>query len=389
MNLARPARQIVVVAGTNGKGTCVAALYRLLLRAGISAGTYTSPHLLAFNERVSLNGHNASDEALCAAFRRIEAARGEISLTYFEFATLAALLLMEAEDLDVAILEVGLGGRLDAVNLVDADLAVVTSIALDHQEWLGSDLTAIAREKFAVGRPGKPLVVGDMPAEIDVEALAREQRAELVRLGVDFNLSSDGVFSTGPRDEREPVTYTNLKWGELPQASIACALAAWQYLRLPEEVGFVPQALADLDVPGRFQSLPLRDKTLLLDVAHNPAAAQHLAAKLRGYCAGRSVTTVFSVMADKDIGGIIAPLKPIVDRWLLPALGDVPRAANPAEIMPLLDNARMTESVDTAMTLALSGAGDLVLVCGSFYTVAKALAWRREETGGAEQGCSQ
>lgn len=373
LGLGRPASQVVVVAGTNGKGSCVAALYQLLLSAGLRAAAYTSPHLLTFNERISINGQNVSDGELCEAFQRIESCRGDVSLTYFEFTTLAALLLMEVSSLDVAILEVGLGGRLDAVNIVDADVAVVTSIALDHQDWLGCDLNGIAREKLAVGRPGKPVILGDIPPSVEIDAHCP---GTPLRYAVDFHLDADNGFRSAAGNLAE------IRWGTLPRTSIACALEAWQHLRLPPDVVFDATSLADLPVAGRFQIVAAAGNTLVLDVAHNPAAAVHLAANIRNSFGDISVTAVFAAMADKDIAGIIEPLKPLVKTWLLPELPGVKRAAAPAQILPWLSEpptaaALLVDSVEEALTLATAVTDKVVLVCGSFFTVAPALQWLR------------
>ncbi len=380
--LRKPAGKVVSIAGTNGKGSCVAALYGLLLNAGLRVAAYTSPHLVAFNERISINGSDAEDQAICDAFERIENSRGAVSLTYFEFATLAALLLMESEELDVAILEVGLGGRLDAVNLVDADIAVVTSIALDHQDWLGSDLNGIAGEKIAIGRAGKPLIFGEAPAEVDVVKLCSQQGVRLLKMEEDFSLSADGSFRSKSSAGLQPL-HDRLNWGSLPPTSVACALEACQQLQLPEALRLRPDVLSEQAVPGRFQELQARGKCLVLDVAHNPAAAEYLAQKLAGRFADTPLTAVFAVMADKDIEGIVAPLKPLVQKWLLPGLKDVPRAAEPAEILPFLYNAQPVGSVCAALDLALSDNGcGAIVVCGSFFTVGQALEWLR--AGGIE-----
>ena len=192
----RPAKKVVNVAGTNGKGSCIAVLDAVLRQAGLTTGTYTSPHLIRFNERITLNGQQASDQQLCDVFELVEAAREKaaVSLTYFEFTTLAALELIRQAEVDVALLEIGLGGRLDAVNIVDPDIAIVTSVALDHQDWLGSDIDFIGHEKGAIGRPGKPLIYGDTNPVAGVLDEAGEISAQLLRNGVEFCLA-DGIFS--------------------------------------------------------------------------------------------------------------------------------------------------------------------------------------------------
>ncbi|TNE75445.1 MAG: bifunctional folylpolyglutamate synthase/dihydrofolate synthase [Gammaproteobacteria bacterium] len=355
------ARTLVTVAGTNGKGSCVAALQALLMSAGYRVGSYTSPHLIDYNERIVIQGQQVDDEAICDAFERIERARGETSLTYFEFGTLAALLLMSEADLDVAILEVGLGGRLDAVNVVDADIAIVTGIALDHRDWLGDDLDHIGAEKAAIARPGKPLLCGDPAPVAGIVAEADRIGATLLVNGRDFSLGQ----------------YRGIPENHLPPNSLACALQAMVLIS-----GLVPDAidtsaLSGLCVTGRFQQLQVGSVPVILDVAHNPQAAEFLGKRLEAY-SGRLIAVV-GMMADKDLRGSLQPLVPLVKSWCFCDIPQQPRAVAAGNLQSLLYNAGAAPGRDVfccpspqaafEKAVALAEEGDTVVVFGSFFTV--------------------
>ncbi|KKK73791.1 hypothetical protein LCGC14_2890280, partial [marine sediment metagenome] len=260
-----PGKKVITVAGTNGKGSCVAALESILLAAGYRVGSYTSPHFIDYNERICLNGQSVSDQTICAAFERIESVCGDTSLTYFEFGTLAALLIMDQAELDIVVLEVGLGGRLDAVNLIDADIAIVTSLALDHQDWLGDDLNQIAAEKAAISRSGRPLIYGDVTPVPGLLVAAGEIGAQLWLNGRDFSLSEVNEASNT----------------SLPQNSVACAVQAVKLLDLRIADTIIEQGLQAVNLLGRFQQIDLEGVRLILDVAHNPQATELLAQRLR------------------------------------------------------------------------------------------------------------
>lgn len=362
-----PAKTIVTVAGTNGKGSCVAVLQALLTTAGYRVASYTSPHLINYRERIVIDGQCVSDEAICESFEQIERARGRTSLTYFEFGTLAALLLMARVELDVAILEVGLGGRLDAVNILDADIAIVTGVALDHQEWLGDDLNQIAGEKAAIARPGKPLICGDSNPVVGLTGTVERIGATLMINGRDFSASQFAPLPEVP----------------LPPASIACALQATALITglRPPEVN--TDAIGHVVVPGRFQKMMIDGVPVVLDVAHNPQAAILLADRLSS--ASGHLLAVVGIMADKDIANILAPLRSLVKNWYFCSIPGQPRAADGGMLLSMLYNASEPLTIKTSICSSpLSGLesalvdaapGDQVVVFGSFFTVGPILDW--------------
>jgi dihydrofolate synthase/folylpolyglutamate synthase len=358
------------------------AVPALLRSAGYRVGAYTSPHLLRYNERVRIDGREASDQALCEAFETVDRVRGSTRLTYFEFGTLAALVLFAAAKLDVAILEVGLGGRLDAVNCVDADVAVVTAIGLDHTDWLGADRASIAREKAGIFRPGRPAVCSGRDPPRALLASARDLGAPLYVLGRDFwheVQAPDRWTWKGPRH-----TFSDLPMPKLAGAfQLDNAAGALMALTLVED-GFawtreaLAEGLRSVELAGRFQILPgaaLR----ILDVAHNPQAADLLARTLRELpSAGRTVA-VFSMLADKDLTGVVGAMSGVVDRWYVAQL-DVERAA-PRERLAAAVAAQarapleLCDTVHAAYRQAVSEAreGDRIVAFGSFHTVAEVL----------------
>jgi len=386
LKFTRPARQTITIAGTNGKGSAVAIMEAILLRKGCRVGAYTSPHLLRYNERVRIDGQPVSDDALCQAFAAIEAARGTISLSYFEFGTLAALLLFQQAGLDVALLEVGLGGRLDAVNIVDADVGIITSIALDHESWLGNSREQIALEKAGIARAGRPLICADddMPATLlpQLKALGAVPcvlgSAEFSYQLIDEKLTLHCLDNSGERH-----TFSDLPLPRVPLPSALCAVQA--LLALGESITeqSVQEVFGRTSLAGRLQQLPYQQKNIVLDVAHNPAAAQLLVQNLRAYKPG-SLHALFSVMADKDIAGIVAPLRHLVGHWHIAALPNVARAARPADIVDVVQNCKSDSAqvstyndVAAAMAgvLAQMQSGDTLLGFGSFFTVAEVLAF--------------
>lgn len=381
-NLAiRPARTVITVAGTNGKGSSVALLESVLRAAGLRVGAYTSPHLLRYNERVQIDGEAVSDEALCEAFARIDEARGGISLTYFEFGTLAALDIFARSRLDVAILEVGMGGRLDAVNLVDADVALVTSVAIDHSDWLGTDRESIAREKAGIFRAGRPAVYSEPEVPSSLLEYARSIEAPLYRLGHEFGYERRGDTWNwwGARWCFDGLPLPALT-GAVQVQNAAGALAALECLgdRFPVDREHLCRGLVSATQPGRFQVIP-GTVPQILDVAHNPQAAGELAASLRAAPAAGRTHAVFAALADKDIAGVIAPLMDQVDRWHIAGL-DTPRGGGVEALAAALSGAGVQAvaaygSVAKARKGALDEAvpGDRVVIFGSFHTVAEAL----------------
>lgn len=383
-----PGKKVITVAGTNGKGSCIAALESILLAAGYRVGSYTSPHFIDYNERICLNGQSVSDQTICAAFERIESVCGDTSLTYFEFGTLAALLIMDQADLDVVVLEVGLGGRLDAVNLIDADIAIVTSLALDHQDWLGDDLNQIAAEKAAISRSGRPLIYGDVTPVPGLLAAAGEIGAQLWLNGRDFSRTEFNVSANTT----------------LPPCSVACAVQAVRLIDTSLPDATIEQGLQAVNLLGRFQQIDLEGVRLILDVAHNPQATELLAQRLLSQglrtqklpSVDQKIIAVCGIMADKDIPAMFLPLVPLVKDWFFCDIPSQPRAANARKLSTLLYNVNGSNEVNVvertspvaALQAALANAniGDSVVVFGSFFTVGPVLEWLNQAQKGSISG---
>ncbi len=379
--LGRPAPLVITVAGTNGKGSTVAFLDAMLRAADRVVGAFTSPHLLRYNERIRVDGEPVDDAEIVAAFRRIEAARGELPLTYFEAGTLAALAVFQAREVDVAVLEVGLGGRLDAVNLVDADGVVITTVDLDHQDWLGDDREAIGAEKAGVMRPGVVAVLGEDEPPASVLAHAAQIGAPLQRAAIDFDTGDaadgwwwrhiDGTRLQLPNPRlAAPVQRRNAA------AAIAILHALRERLAVPEAA--LTRGVVEAVVPGRLQQIAGSPETVV-DVGHNPQAARELARWLAGAPARRTVA-VFSALADKDIGGIVAPLAASIEAWFVAGLdAETRRGLDTAGVAARLRasgiDPQACESVAGALRAARAAAGPdgRVVVFGSFFTVAAAL----------------
>jgi dihydrofolate synthase / folylpolyglutamate synthase len=378
----RLACPVIAVGGTNGKGSCVAMIEAMALAAGYRCVSYTSPHLLAYNERVRISGEPVTDERLCGSFERVEEARQGTPLTYFEFGTLAALDICASEQTDLAILEVGLGGRLDAVNIIDADAAVVTSIGRDHTAWLGETLDEIAVEKAGIFRAGRPAIIGQRDAPAALRRRAEEIGACPLELGreVRYEEAAAGWSLSLPDGARLALPHPRLRGGfQLDNA--AAAVTALRALApvLPLPVSAIRSGLQRALLPGRFQVVP-GAVTLVLDVAHNGAAAQSLAENLRALaCSGR-LAVVMAVLSDKIPEEIAGPIEPFVQCWHL-AQSDDPRAMPVSELVSRLGGVigaapvQTCASVELALDTALADArpGDCVLVLGSFTTVAQAL----------------
>lgn len=380
----------IVVAGTNGKGSTCAMLEAILLSAGYKVGLYTSPHLLDFNERARVNGEAAGDAELAEQFAAVDAARGETSLTYFELTTLAILRLFAQSALDVVVLEVGLGGRLDAVNIVDADCSIVTSVDLDHMEWLGDTREKIGWEKAHVYRPGKPAICADpVPPQALVD-YAESIGADLWRFGRDYNYAGDKQqWNYGGRGQRRnAMAYPALR-GANQLLNASAALAALEALRdrLPVPQQAVRLGLLQVDLPGRFQILPGRP-AIILDVAHNPHAAAVLADNLDNMGFHPYTYAVFGMLNDKDIDGVIAKLGDRVDHWYCAGLPG-PRGLSGDELAAHLrargakedKDSSIQAYADPAAAFAAArermGEDDRILVFGSFLTVAGVLASMR------------
>jgi dihydrofolate synthase / folylpolyglutamate synthase len=365
---------VFTVAGTNGKGSTCAMLEGILLSAGFKVGVYGSPHLVRFEERCRIGGELVSAADLVPHFAAIEAARGDTALTYFEFTTLAILRLLATSGLDAVILEVGLGGRLDAVNVIDTDCAIITSIDLDHMDYLGPDRESIGREKAGIMRAGRPVVVSDPQVPQSVVARAEELGADLWLFGRDHNYAGDRQqWSWGGRAKR----FNGMAYPALRGANQAMRN------RLPVSAQAVRTGLATVELPGRFQIIP-GQPTLILDVAHNPHAAATLAVNLDQMGFYPRTHAVWGAMSDKDLGGMIAKMRPLVDAWYCCDLPTA-RAASAAELKqaieaeiaahPLATAPKATASTHAdpmaALKAALAAADptDRIVVFGSFYTV--------------------
>jgi dihydrofolate synthase/folylpolyglutamate synthase len=377
-----PLPPAITVGGTNGKGSTCAMLEAILGAAGYRVGCYASPHLLRYNERVRICGREAGDAALCDAFAAVDQARGAILLTYFEFGTLAALWLFARERLDALVLEVGLGGRLDAVNVVDAECAVITSVDIDHVDYLGGTREAIGREKAGILRAGRAAVLAD--AEPPQSLLEEAQRigARLLRIGVDFGWKSAPKQWSywGPGGSRHGLAWPALR-GAMQLSNASAAIAALDELRalLPVAAQHLRRGLAEVSLPGRFQALPGRP-AVFLDVAHNPQAARVLAANLLASGNAPRVHAVFGMLRDKDAAGVVGALAAQVTDWHLATLPGA-RGRSAAELAGVVKQTAPRAKVATYATPAqafaaarsLAAENDKIIVFGSFLTVAEVL----------------
>jgi len=381
MALPPPARHVITVAGTNGKGSTVAFAEAIASEAGLRVGCYTSPHLLAYNERVRIDGRDAGDAELVAAFEAVEAARGDTTLTYFEYGTLAALWLFARADLDLALLEVGLGGRLDATNIVDPDVAVITTIDIDHQAWLGEDREAIGLEKAGVMRPWKPVVLGEDDPPSSVLGHAYAIGASAIRAGCDYFFKAEGDGWRWHEVGFEVVLPMPALAAPVQLRNAAAAIAALRALDLGIEPEAIARGVARARVPGRLQRFARQGVEVIVDVGHNPQAARELAAWLDAAPVAGRTHAVFAALGDKDVAGVAAALGDRVDQWWLAGLAVGARgqpvdalaerlAGTPAA--PGVRHDGVEDALDAALAAAV--AGDRILVLGSFHTAAAALA---------------
>ena len=398
MGLQKPAPRVVTVTGTNGKGSTCAFVASLLQAQGLKVGVYSSPHLLRYNERVQIDGAEVSDELLCEAFAALDAGRGETSLTYFEMGTLAAFWLFERAQLDAVVLEVGLGGRLDAVNLVDADLALVTSIGVDHVEYLGNTRESVAFEKAGIFRAGKPALCGDLNPPHTLLEKAAELGCPLFLRGRDFDLQAAGsVWHWRGQDANgQAIELRDIPLLDLPMENAALAVQAYALSGLPWQPERIVAALAGTRIAGRLdrRQFNWKGKTLnvLLDVGHNPHAAEYLVRRL----AQRPITgkrlAVFGLLADKDLDGVVSPLVCAIEQWAVAPL-DTPRTRSQAELEVVLQGLGASVAAYGSVAAALEAqseqatAEDEILLFGSFYCVAEALEWlERRATQEAANG---
>ncbi len=390
MGILNPKARVITIAGTNGKGSCVATLESLLIAAGKRVGAYSSPHFLRYNERVRLQGQNSSDAALCESFARIDTARGDISLTYFEFGTLAAIDIFYRAELDYWVLEVGLGGRLDAVNIIDPSIAVITSIAIDHEAWLGSDRETIGREKAGICRPKIPCVCADENPPQSIKDIVTSLNCETYWWQKDFGYQ----LAEGDSDDQAPESavaftrnnrFTTKAW-QLPAPSVASAL---QVLEIEGIIGDTLSAeqvlncIEHVQLTGRMQKITRGNQVYILDVAHNPAACELLARNLLSQNltadgAKKPIVAVTAAMADKDIAGMYSPLKNFVSHWWCCDLAGNNRAATADKLkqdLMVLGVARESINIAEGVASALDAASEMdavVVVFGSFFTVAAA-----------------
>lgn len=383
MNLDFGSAQIVIVGGTNGKGSTVTMLGNILMAAGHSVASYTSPHLLTYNERVSVNGELASDAALCSAFAAVEAVRGEVSLTYFEFGTLAALHYFASCRPDFMILEIGLGGRLDAVNIVEPDVSILTNVALDHMDWLGTTREQIGFEKAGIFRNNKVAIYGEADMPVSVRDHARTIEARLLHNTEHYHWQAaaaswdwQGLSSTG-----SPITLAELPLVPFPLDNAAAVLQALQYLRGHFSIEHIRQGLSRTSLAGRFQVLAHKGIKVVLDVAHNPHAAANLARNIQTRLAGCKVQLVLGMLADKDSSSVVQLLVPVVAQIHAASLHG--ERGSPAKI--LYNHARqagmeavtchetVTSAFEAACAAASVEANGVVVVTGSFFTVAAVL----------------
>ena len=389
-----PAFPIITVGGTNGKGSVCAMLEAILHCAGYRVGRYTSPHLLRFNERVRVARMDARDEELAQEFAAVERARQDVPLTYFEYGTLAGVRLFVDRRVDVAVLEIGLGGRLDAVNAFDADCAVITTVDIDHVDFLGGDREAIGREKAGIFRAGRPAVCADSAPPSSLLQHAAEIGARLLRIDIEFGATPQGRQWQywGPRGRRSALPFPALR-GTCQLANAAAAVAALESMRerLPVSVNDIRAGLLQADIPGRFQVLPGRP-SVILDVAHNPQAALALAASLAAMGGSGRVLAVFAMLRDKDLAGVVTAVRSQVAHWFIAGL-DGARGAGVADLRKALTTGGVTavtecRDVAAAYTQAcdIATENDRILVFGSFYTVAAVMQLRERRKGVPGQG---
>jgi dihydrofolate synthase/folylpolyglutamate synthase len=384
----KPTYRVITVGGTNGKGSTVVHLDTLLRTSGISTGMFTSPHLIRYNERIQVDGAEATDAELVAAFERIEHARGTTTLTFFEYNLLAALVLFTERAVDVAVLEVGLGGRLDAVNLVDPDVAIVCSIGFDHRDYLGDTLDLIGAEKAGIFRAGRPAVLGTDEMPGSVFAAIESLKAQAIVAGKDFrwNIASDGRWSYDGLSLSLRDLPPSALVGSIQYRNAATALAALETLGSVEppmgklNESTVSAALRAVRLPGRFQSVERGPVEWILDIAHNEPAAVTFARHIRERPAKGQTLAVVGILSDKDAGAIARVLEREVDHWILCALPG-PRGSSAEDLAQRLSLSpsavSLAASVEEGCAIASATAkpGDRVLVFGSFHTVGPAMQW--------------
>ncbi|GLQ75286.1 bifunctional tetrahydrofolate synthase/dihydrofolate synthase [Vibrio penaeicida] len=381
--LTKPAPKVITVAGTNGKGSTCALMEAILLDAGYSVGVYSSPHLIRYTERVRINGSELEEAKHAQAFDFVEKKRGDISLSFFEYGTLAALRLFQTESVDVVLLEVGLGGRLDATNVVDHDVSVITSLAVDHVDWLGDDINVIGYEKAGIFRSNRPAVCGQPKAPATVAAHADDIGAKLHQVGIQFSYSTEGDIWKWRSGQ---FALDDLPLPDLPLPNAATSLMALGCAELDISDVNIVKGLKSAKLAGRMQKLS-QSPMILLDVAHNPHSAEYLVEQLNKHYPNTSIHMVVAMLHDKDIAETLKVLAPVATKWY-PASLEGERAAKAEElIMHLPSNTGKfdtpTEAFDAARTQAESN--ELIVVVGSFHTVGAVLEhWESERSHDGE-----
>jgi dihydrofolate synthase/folylpolyglutamate synthase len=382
LGIAKPSYRIVAVGGTNGKGSCVAILESIYLQAGYKVGAFTSPHLWRFNERIRLGGADATDATLVGIFERMDAARGAITLSYFEASAVAAMLHFAEQHVDVAILEVGMGGRLDAVNVYDADAALIVSVDLDHREYLGPDREAIGHEKAGIFRAGRPAIVGDGDPPRSVFAAALERGAPLRYLGRDFGVEAHAQGFVYLRPAAPPRVFPRPPFGgSIQRVNAAACVTVVDSLQhvLPVADETIAAGIRNAKISGRLDVRVIDDVEWVFDVAHNPAAAAGLHYAVEQLPRAPRTLAVFGAMSDKDLASVLQPFVSAVAEWHLAPVGSE-RGASVAQLRAVLEDldARgVREHADVARACAAARAGasprERVLAFGSFYLVGPAM----------------
>jgi len=371
--------KVILIAGTNGKGSCAAMIEALLRESGLKTGSYTSPHVINYNERIVLHGKPVDDCEIICAFEAIEAVRDGIELTYFEYGTLAALVIFAKSKLDIWILEVGLGGRLDATNVIDPSVALITNISLDHCDWLGNDIESIAAEKAGIMRSGIPVIYGDKKVPNYILQYSKKIGAKLSLAGRDFesNINSKGDWSW----QCKGVEFQSLKplglLGKCQIQNASSVLAAIDAMGLLDRLNsnLINRVLTSLTVSGRSQRLIIRKKEWYFDVAHNPASALELAKTLKAFSLKKKTIGIIGILDDKDVSGIITPLIGLVDSWVaVSAANDraIPSSKLAKNIIDLTSkDCFIADSLDDAIQFAQQNTSknDRILVTGSFFIV--------------------
>ncbi|MZI93411.1 bifunctional tetrahydrofolate synthase/dihydrofolate synthase [Vibrio sp. CAIM 722] len=374
--LTKPAPTVITVAGTNGKGSTCALMEAILLDAGYKVGVYNSPHLIRYNERVRVNGQELADEKHTAAFAYIEEQRGDVSLSFFEYGTLAALRIFQTEKVDVVLLEVGLGGRLDATNVVDHDVSVITSLAIDHVDWLGDDINVIGYEKAGIFRGGKPAICGQPTPPATVAAHADDIKADFYQVGIQFDYEK--TSDTSWRWHSGSFDLDDLPLPSLPLPNAATSLMALGKSGLEITDINITNGLKNAQLAGRMQQIH-SSPVILLDVAHNPHSAGYLVSQLESRLKGQKVHLVVGMLHDKDIKSTMGILAPVVDSWY-PASLHGPRAATADELcsyiqpftsQTLVEYPTPVQAFEAALTQVSDE--DVIVVAGSFHTVGEVL----------------